>query len=394
MRRDELVKRALERLDLDLLVCALPINVLLLSGYWPIVGTSVALAMRDGRVLLLAPKDEDELAEKSWADDVDTFEAGSLDRIVPLTEVVEACLRESLGSSASQFRRIGYESGPVSQPVSYAAMNLYGGALLEMLRNVLPAAQFTAADDELAALRAIKTQAETDHIRDACQIAAKAFEQGASLLKTGLPEAAVAAMFRIPLSGCIANSEKSGRCDGFTFCMSGVNSAKAFGAYARSRSKTVESGDLVLMHCNSYVDGYWTDITRTYCMGTPGERQRRMYAAISAAREAALAAIRPGARAADVDKAARDVVTAHGFGKEFKHATGHGVGFAAIDHNAMPRIHPKSDEVLEPGMVFNVEPGIYIDDFGGMRHCDMVAVTESGVELLTPFHSRIEELTR
>ncbi len=394
MRRDELVKRALERLDLDLLVCALPINVVLISGYWPVVGTSVALAMRDGRVLLVVPKDEDELAEKSWADDVDTFEAASLDRIEPLTNIIEACLRESLGSSASRFRRIGYESGLVSEPVSYAAMNLYGGTMLEMLRDVFPTAQFTVADDELAALCAIKTQAETEHIRYACQLAANAFEQGVALLKAGLTETAVAAMFRIPLSGCTSNSERPGRCDGFMFCMSGVNSAKAFGAYARSRSKIVEAGDLVLMHCNSYADGYWTDITRTYCMGTPDDRQRKMYTAISAAREAALAAIRPGARAADVDKAARDVIAAHGFGKEFKHATGHGVGFAAIDHNAMPRIHPKSNEVLEPGMVFNVEPGIYIDDFGGMRHCDMVAVTETGVELLTPFQAGIEELTR
>jgi len=344
-------------------------------------------------VLVLAPKDEDELAEKSWADDVDTFEAGSLDRIVRLNDVVESCLREALGSSRN-FRRIGYESGQVSQPVSYAAMNLYGGALLEILRKVFPAAQFTIADEKLARLRAIKTQAETEHIRRACQLAAKAFEEGAALLKTGLTETAVAAMFRIPLSGCTSNSEKPDRCDGFTFCMSGVNSAKAFGAYARSRSKIVEAGDLVLMHCNSYADGYWTDITRTYCMGPPSELQRKMFTAIAAGREAALAAIRPGARARDVDKAARDVVAAHGFGKEFKHATGHGVGFAAIDHNAMPRIHPKSDEVLEPGMVFNVEPGIYIDDFGGMRHCDMVAVTESGMELLTPFQAGMEALIR
>jgi Xaa-Pro aminopeptidase len=114
---------------------------------------------------------------------------------------------------------------------------------------------------------------------------------------------------------------------------------------------------------------------------------------VFAARAAALSAIRPGATGAEVDRAARSVLAERGYGPEFKHPTGHGVGFAAIDHNARPRLHPKSPDVLEPGMVFNVEPGLYFED-GGMRHCDMVAVTDNGAELLTPFLCDIEELIR
>jgi Xaa-Pro aminopeptidase len=167
--------------------------------------------------------------------------------------------------------------------------------------------------------------------------------------------------------------------------MSGENSGRAFGAFARSTHKRVERGELILTHCNSYVNGYWTDITRTYVLGEAGERERIMFRAISEAHHAALAAIAPGVLARDVDRAARETLSAHGFGPQFKHSTGHGVGFAAIDANAYPRIHPKSDDRLEPGMVFNIEPGIYFPGHGGMRHCDMVAVTESGVELLTPF---------
>jgi Xaa-Pro aminopeptidase len=155
----------------------------------------------------------------------------------------------------------------------------------------------------------------------------------------------------------------------------------------------LSKGDLALIHVNSNLRGYWTDITRTYFLGEPDERASAMYNAILAARKAALESIRPGVRAADVDKAARTVMTEHGFGKEFRHPTGHGVGFVAIDHNALPRIHPQSPDVLETGMVFNVEPGIYIEGYGGMRHCDVVAVTETGYEVLTPFHSTVEELT-
>jgi Xaa-Pro dipeptidase len=93
-----------------------------------------------------------------------------------------------------------------------------------------------------------------------------------------------------------------------------------------------------------------------------------------------------------VDGAARAAIEERGFGEGFKHPTGHGVGFAAIDHNAIPRIHPQSGDRLEPGMVFNVEPAIYIEGLGGLRHCDMVAVTENGMELLTPFHATLAEL--
>jgi Xaa-Pro aminopeptidase len=118
-----------------------------------------------------------------------------------------------------------------------------------------------------------------------------------------------------------------------------------------------------------------------------------MYEAVFAAREAALAAIRPGVRAAAVDRAARSELESYGFASEFKHPTGHGVGFAAIDHNALPRLHPRSEDRLEAGMVFNVEPAVYLDGIGGLRHCDMVLVTHTGIELLTPFQTSAEKLS-
>jgi Xaa-Pro aminopeptidase len=119
-----------------------------------------------------------------------------------------------------------------------------------------------------------------------------------------------------------------------------------------------------------------------------------MYVAVFEARQAALAAVRPGANASAVDRAARDVMRSHGFASNFKHPSGHGVGLAAIDHNAIPRLHPLSGDRIETGMVFNIEPAAYVDGFGGLRHCDMVAVTGSGAELITPCHCVFEELIR
>jgi Xaa-Pro dipeptidase len=175
--------------------------------------------------------------------------------------------------------------------------------------------------------------------------------------------------------------------------MSGPNSAEAYAAYQRSRAREIQCGDLVLIHCNSYLNGYWTDITRTFCLGPVDERKQRMYEAIFAAREAALGAIRPGVKAADVDRAARVVIGDYGFAKAFKHGLGHGVGFAAINHNAIPRLHPASEDILQPGMIFNIEPAVYFNGFGGIRHCDMVLLTEHGPEVLTPFQSTLESLT-
>jgi Xaa-Pro aminopeptidase len=154
----------------------------------------------------------------------------------------------------------------------------------------------------------------------------------------------------------------------------------------------MQPGDLVLTHCNSTVDGYWTDITRTYSIGEPTADVRAMYDALLRASLAGIACVKPGARGAEIDSAVRNSLERDGFAAAFKHGTGHGVGFAAIDHRAKPRVRPHSPDVLEPGMIFNIEPGIYIDGVGGMRQCDMVLCTPDGAEVLTPFHNTIEQL--
>jgi Xaa-Pro aminopeptidase len=264
---------------------------------------------------------------------------------------------------------------------SYAALNLYGEAMPQFLFELLPEARIESARELLEDLRSIKTPAEIAGIRRACEVARSAFAQAVLHVKEGATETQVAGAMRAPL---MASTDHQ-RADGFAYCMCGPNASEAYKAYQKSSQRRLQNGDLVLCHCNSFVGGYWTDITRTYSVGQPNDRGKRMVDAILAARQAALNAIRPGVKACDVDSAARGVIARHGFAEQFVHPTGHGCGFAAIDHNARPRLHPKSNEVLKPGMVFNVEPGIYFKGECGMRHCDMVAVAESGAEVLTPF---------
>jgi Xaa-Pro aminopeptidase len=386
------IRETLERSNMDALVCALPTNVLLVSGYWPVIGTSIAVITRNGLVHLLAPDDEAELARESWADVVETFSMGSLAELKTAIDVLRAPLTKIVKDTARHGPIImGCETGPVTEPAPYVGMHLFGTAIHDLLKDVLSPESIRAADALLAQLRSVLSPSEQAWVRHACDIAAGAFLHRGESLRPSLKETDVATLFRASLIS--HGADNKARTGGDIFCMSGPNSAAAYAAYQRSRSRELQCGDLVLVHCNSYLKGYWTDITRTFCLPPIDERKRRMYEAIFAAREVALAAIHPGVRAADVDRAARAVLSDYGFAKEFKHGLGHGVGFAAIDHNAVPRLHPASDDILEPGMIFNIEPAVYFEGFGGIRHCDMVLLTDHGPEVLTPFQSTLESLT-
>lgn len=380
--------RAIREAGLDALICGLPSNVLLLSaGYWPIVGTSLAIANSDGKVALVVPLDESELARKTGAAEVFTYKPASLDQLQTVVDAISEPLSKVASTMGVSGGRIGCDVGEAHQPASYISVHLFGSSISEVISRALPGSNVEDAKRLLAKLRSVCTSQEIDRVRQACNAAQEAFEAARPAIRPDQSEITVASQARLPLY-----RDPQARDQQHLAIMSGNRSASAYGAYAVSSDRVIQYGELVMVHCNSNIAGYWTDITRTFCLGKPTEQQERLYDAISAAREAALQAIRPGVRAADVDKAARQVLSARGFGDQFKHATGHGVGFAAIDHNAHPRLHPKSPDLLEVGMVFNVEPAIYIENTHGMRHCDMVTVIDSGAEVLTPFAANISEL--
>jgi Xaa-Pro aminopeptidase len=317
-----------------------------------------------------------------------TFEGGSLDRLTTVTEAVRkplaaATSRLGIGEGAT----LGFEGSGATDPSGYAANYVYGASVEHLLRDVFAGADLRDATECLAELQSVLTAPERGRLRTACAVAQAAYENTSAAIRSGMTELDVAAHLRTGLA-----SATHDRSDGFAYCMSGPNSAEAYAAYQQSRGRVIRDADFVLLHCNSYVDGLWTDVTRTFCVGQVSDEQRAIRDAVHEARRAALEAVGPGVRADSVDRAARDVLTRRGFGSAFKHATGHGVGFAAINHNARPRIHPASDTVLEPGMVFNIEPAVYIPGVGGMRHCDVVAFTPAGAECLTPFLTRPDEL--
>lgn len=378
------VREALIREGVQALVCALPKNVLMLTGYWPVVGKSVAVVTQDGWIGVAAPEDERDLAEMAWADRLECYEPADLYEEKPLRDF----LREPLGKLLREGQvsgRIGLEGRHESVPTPYASLHLFANSLWSLMGGIGGSMELTSADTLLERLCSVKTEGEIRRVETACEIARMAFEAGKPSVREGETEVAVAADFRRALQVDGVGYRGAQRADGFAFCMSGPNASRAFAAYQRSRDRRLRNGDLTLIHFNSYADGFWTDVTRTLPVGEVDDRAKRVLAAIADAREAALQCIRPGAKAAEVDAAARRVMEEAGFGKQFRHGLGHGVGFEAIDHAAHPRLSPGSFDVLAPGMVFNVEPGAYFPGELGARHCDMVAVTESGHRLLTPW---------
>jgi Xaa-Pro aminopeptidase len=384
--RIDRVCRALHAANIDALVCTLPSNVLLISGYWPIVGNTIAIVTREGAVAMAVPADESEFAADSWAAAIHTFKPGSLDRITNTLESVPPALEQALKSLAlTGSPRIAVDGSGSYDPSTYASSFIYGPAIETLLHSAIPSAQLSSAYQMLAALRSTLTTREIGHVRRACCIARDAFQT--LPIAEGDREFDVAARLRRRLID-------PPRRDGFAYCMSGPNSAKAYAAFQHTSCREIQAGDFVLVHCNSYCGGFWTDITRTFSIHHRETKQDAILEAVLAASRAALAAVRPGVRASEVDRAARDILTERGFGKEFKHATGHGVGFAAINHDARPHIHPVSSEILEPGMIFNVEPAVYIDGVYGLRQCNMVLVTDSACELLTDFQNTPDELLR
>lgn len=369
---------------LDALICSSPTEVLLLSGYWPVVGTSVAIFTAEGEVNVLVPSDEHEIAAKSSGAVFTTFNPCELDRLTTPQTAIAQPLTSLCALLSLAHARIGMERNQGIQPASYAVTASYRSALVDILRGAFPQIEIVAVDTLLENLKASKTAIELEKMRVTANIAFAGFANMTEAIHPGLREAEIAGLLqmafeRTPLAGQMQRSY------GFFYCMSGPNSATAAAAYARTRQREVQKGDLVMIHANTCGDGYWTDITRTRTADEPSEKQVQMREALMEARQAALDSIRPGVSAQTVDQAARNILEKHGFGPQFKHGLGHGVGFAAANANGRPRIHPASPDVLEAGMTFNIEPAIYFDGYGGMRHCDVVAVTTSGVEVLTQF---------
>ena len=163
-----------------------------------------------------------------------------------------------------------------------------------------------------------------------------------------------------------------------TIVASGPNSSMP---HARASEKKLSAGDLVVIDWGAEADGYFSDTTRTLLLkGSSIQKQIEIYNIVLEANLKAIRAVKPGATAKAIDKTARDVITKAGYGPQFGHGTGHGIG---MEVHERPNLSTKSSDVVKQGMIFTVEPGIYLPGTGGVRIEDMVFVTKNGNDVLT-----------
>ena len=159
--------------------------------------------------------------------------------------------------------------------------------------------------------------------------------------------------------------------------------------HAETSDAVLRSGDLLVVDIGAQVDGYASDVTRTYAIGPVGAAERALHALVLEAQEAARHVARAGMTCAELDKVARGVIVAAGKGDLFKHGLGHGVG---LDVHEEPRVSSRSADVLRAGMVVTIEPGVYVPNVGGVRIEDTVLITETGIEVLSECDRGLAEL--
>lgn len=245
---------------------------------------------------------------------------------------------------------------------------------LRLLAEAAPGAQIDPADDLIAQLRAVKDAHEIAAMKRAIAITQQALDDTLDVIRAGLTERQVANELLVALMRRGA--------EGLAFeplIQSGPNAALP---HLTSTERVIQAGDVLLLDFGVIVDGYLSDITRTFFVGHAPDELKPIYDAVKRANAAGRAAARPGATGQEVDRAARRVIEAAGYGQYFTHRTGHGLG---LEGHEPPYMVEGNDVPLVPGNTFTVEPGIYVPGLGGVRIEDDVLITEDGAESLTTY---------
>jgi Xaa-Pro aminopeptidase len=266
------------------------------------------------------------------------------------------------GAQKARVKTLGFEA----EQLSYSAYKQLAQIVRGQTR-LKPAAGLVEQQ------RLIKDADEISQIRASVLMAASLFQTALSVIKPGVAETQVAG--ELELQARRAGAEKMSF---DTIVAAGPRSALPHG---RASAQAIPNQGFIILDYGVILAGYCSDMTRTVHAGTVSRTHRRMYEAVREAQLASIAAVKPGAATGEVDRAGREVLNKAGFEAFFTHSTGHGVG---IEVHESPRLARGQTQKLVPGMVVTIEPGIYIPEEGGVRIEDMVLVTETGHEVLTP----------
>ena len=258
------------------------------------------------------------------------------------------------------FSRVGFEAAHTTVEIFTA------------LSASLDGCELVALGAELDDIRSCKDADELQRLENVATLSSAALMAIRPLLRPGVKEVEVALELELEMRRRGAD----GRAFDFIVA-SGVRGSMPHGV---ASEKTLKAGELVTIDFGAVKEGYYSDETVTIAVGDPDARQQAIHGIVKKAHDMAIAAVRPGIACKELDAVAREYIRESGYGDYFGHGLGHGVG---LEIHEKPVLSPRSDAVAVEGMVFTIEPGIYIPEFGGVRIEDTVAVTADGCRVLT-----------
>jgi len=246
-------------------------------------------------------------------------------------------------------------------------------AKLRAYKKALPGVSFKPASGMVEDLRIVKDASEIKIIKEAVKIACKSLDQLEKKIKVGMSENDV--------EWELLKLARANGADDFSFPPIITFGKDTADIHSQKGSTKMKKGDMVLVDSGIIYKGYITDMTRVFFVGKPSKFEKEIYDTVLAANLVAIEAVEVGKGFAEIDAAARGVIERAGYGKYFTHSTGHGTG---LEVHEAPTVSHHSKEKIAEGMVFTIEPGIYVEGKGGVRIEDMIYVNEKGkVEVLT-----------
>ena len=343
-RRIALLKDELRKKRLDSFLVTKDVNVSYLSGF---SGHDAIVIVTPARSFFIT----DSRYIEEAGDSVKGFEI----------RLARQSLYEGIKDIAAEYKlkRIGFES----MDLPYEVAN--------RLKSLVPRSELVPVKDLIEDLRAVKDPEEAKLIRGAIALTKDILERVGPFIKPGVTEEALARKIEIEFLSAGAKSSFD------IIVAAGANSSKP---HAAPTARKISKDSIVMLDIGCVLNSYNSDMTRMFVTGKIGPRMKKIYDIVRTAQAMAIEAIRPGVPIAKIDAVARQYIHKCGFGKYFGHALGHGVG---LEVHEKPMISAVSQGVIKPGMVFTVEPAIYMPKFGGVRIEDMVLVTDKGCEILS-----------
>ena len=343
-KRIKKIRSQMEKKDIESLIIDSQNNIFYLTGF---TGTA-------GKVLL-TPFDNYFFTDGRYIEQANSQIKGF--QIKKIDNSYEKLMKEILNDE--KINTIHFESTIISYKQFQKYNNEFSGVKLSPVENIMEE------------LRLKKDESEIAKIKKAVKIADKAFDEIMDYIKPGLTENEIALKLEYIMR------KEGGSEPPFDYIVaSGKRSSLPHGV---ASDKKIKNGDFVTMDFGIKYEGYCSDITRTVILGKHTSKQQEIYETVLKAQKQVIKEIEPGMNTKNIDAIARDIIKEAGYGDNFKHSLGHGLG---IEVHEQPRISYKNEDKIEAGMVITNEPGIYISDWGGVRIEDDLLITDSGCEVL------------